>query len=454
MKKFVAVIIAGCLIAGAVSCGGQESESTRTRNGVVADFAVSTAINAVLMIPGMPKELDALLGGNAAEFAAISAALARIETKLNEMDQKLDQIKADLVKIQNQITDVQAALTSLITLYGNEQCQIALEAKKMALQPTLAVIDDNYKKLYGPSAVIPNIIKKWTNYLDVPGSAAPDYAIESAALATVYAELDRNPNFQTALSVLTTNVVHGPEAIGATTGVILKMMQCTVGMEASQKRFLTHDDSVRWKALGDYYELEAKKALILSSFMTTYQPQGRSVTPDFISFNQKRAQYLSLQKNINLMTSSLIPVGQVFDYKTGKMWTRGLASNDARTTTQEKSASGYTTMYKAMRSCVQSGNLVMDNKAYTISPAGINTLSTLSRCLMANPRLDTRPATVSEWRLPEVSEIVSPGKGGLTPTSSTDVGLIDDWGKDEVCGTPRKICVSPTQYLKAQGATS
>ena len=473
MKKFVAVIIAGCLIAGAVSCGGQESESTRTRNGVVADFAVSTAINAVLMIPGMPKELDALLGGNAAEFAAISAALARIEQKLDEMDKKLDQIKADLVKIQNQITDVQAALTSLITLYGNEQCQIALEAKKTALQPTLAVIDDNYKKLYGPSAVIPNIIKKWKNYLDVPGSAAPDYAIESAALATVYAELDRNPNFQTALSVLTTNVVHGPEAIGATTGVILKMMQCTVGMEASQKRFLTHDDSVRWKALGDYYELEAKKALILSSFMTTYQPQGRSVTPDFISFNQKRAQYLSLQKNINLMTSSLIPLGQVFDYKTGRMWTRGLASSDARITAQVScpnfwtntgcaitaspqvaSASGYTTMYKAMRSCVQSGDLVMDNKAYTISPAGINTLSTLSRCLMANPRLDTRPATVSEWRLPEVSEIVSPGKGGLTSTSSTNVGLIDDWGKDEVCGTPRKICVSPTQYLKAQGATS
>ena len=33
MKKFVAVIIAGSLIAGAVSCGGQGSESTRTRNG-------------------------------------------------------------------------------------------------------------------------------------------------------------------------------------------------------------------------------------------------------------------------------------------------------------------------------------------------------------------------------------------------------------------------------------
>ena len=33
MKKFVAVIIAGSLIAGTVSCGGQGSESTRTRNG-------------------------------------------------------------------------------------------------------------------------------------------------------------------------------------------------------------------------------------------------------------------------------------------------------------------------------------------------------------------------------------------------------------------------------------
>ena len=33
MKKFVAVIIVGSLIAGAVSCGGQGSESTRTRNG-------------------------------------------------------------------------------------------------------------------------------------------------------------------------------------------------------------------------------------------------------------------------------------------------------------------------------------------------------------------------------------------------------------------------------------
>ena len=470
MKKFVAVIIAGCLIAGAVSCGGQESESTRTRNagevkeafrGGGAGLLISLATNALTMIPGMPKELTALLGGsadNAAEFAAISAALEQIQQTLAVMDNKLNQIKADLVKIQGQITDVQSALTGLITLYGNEQCKNELEATKRALQPTLAVVDDNYSKLYGPSGVIPNVINDWRVYLqnqiDGLSPSAPDYSIESSALATVYAELNGSPNFQTALSVLTTNVVHGPEGVGATTGVILKMMQCTVGMEASQKRFLTHDDSVRWKALGDYYELEAKKALILSSFTTTYQPEGKSRTPDFISFNQKIAQYLSLQKNINLMTGKLIPVGQVFDYKTGRMWTRGLATSDARTKTQVTSASGYTTMYKAMRSCVQSGDLVMDNKAYETDSGGRTTTSTLSRCLMADPKLDTRPATVSEWRLPEVSEIVSPGKGGLTPISSTNVGLIDDWGSADLCGTPRTRCVSPTQFLKAQGATS
>ena len=468
MKKFVAVIIAGCLIAGAVSCGGQESESTRTRNaetkeafrGGGAGLLISMATNALTMIPGMPKELTALFGGadNAAEFAAISAALERIEQKLDEMDKKLDEIKATLVKIQGQITDVQAALTSLITLYGNEQCRIELDATKRALQPTLAVIDDNYSKLYGPSAVIPNVLRKWKGYLqdqnDGLSPSSPDYTVESSALASAYAELNGSPNFQTALTVLTTNVVHGPEGIGATTGVILKMMQCTVGMEASQKRFLTHDDSVRWKALGDYYELEAKKALILSSFTTTYQPEGESRTPDYISYNRKRAQYLSLQKNINLMTGRLIPVGQVFDYKTGRMWTRGLAVDDKRTTTQVTSASGYTTMYKAMRSCVQSNNLAMDNKAYETDSGGINRTSTLSPCLMNDPRLDKRPETVSEWRLPEVSEIVSPGKGGLTPIISTDVGLIDDWGLAEVCGTPRTRCVTPTQYLKAQGATS
>ena len=179
MKKFVAVIIAGCLIAGAVSCGGQESESTRTRNGVVADFAVSTAINAVLMIPGMPKEVDALLGGNAAEFAAISAALTQIQqnlvvmdkkldgitAQLVVMDKKLDEIKTDLEKIKVQITDVQSSLTGLITLYGNQQCSNELETLKRALQPTLAVIDDNYSKLYGPSGVIPNVINDWRVYL-------------------------------------------------------------------------------------------------------------------------------------------------------------------------------------------------------------------------------------------------------------------------------------------------
>ena len=148
MKKFVAVIIAGCLIAGAVSCGGQESESTRTRNagdtreafrGGGAGLLISLATNALTMIPGMPKELTALLGGsadNAAEFAAISAALARVEAKLEEMDKKLEQIKADLVKIQGQITDVQSALTGLIMLYGNEQCRIELEATKRALPCT------------------------------------------------------------------------------------------------------------------------------------------------------------------------------------------------------------------------------------------------------------------------------------------------------------------------------
>ena len=51
MKKFVAVIIGGCLIAGAVSCGGQGSESTRTRNGAGSartslDVPVTPQVNA------------------------------------------------------------------------------------------------------------------------------------------------------------------------------------------------------------------------------------------------------------------------------------------------------------------------------------------------------------------------------------------------------------------------
>jgi hypothetical protein len=150
MKKPFHVLVAGLLVLSITGCG--KSATSKTRNGGLmstsglgASLVSGIAMNALTMIPGMPKELSALLGGGGADNAEVLAAIAAIEAHLVKIDEKLAEISNQVKTVQSGVDDTIGLVNFVIK---QNDCASA-DAKYAQLLPLTVAIDAKWKILFG-----------------------------------------------------------------------------------------------------------------------------------------------------------------------------------------------------------------------------------------------------------------------------------------------------------------
>jgi len=496
MKKFVAVIIAGSLIAGTVSCGRQESESTQIRN-MAAAIAASVATSAIGMgltaIPGMPPFISGLFGGGPSIQDALNA-ISHVSDQITAVDAKIDVITnnlEDLSKkvdeqftiVKDKIDGVTVAVTGLYSKFGS-QCTFSTDAQKALLNPVLNIVDATFNKLFdvdveniensqGTATVIAYKIKealKNNTTYDIP-----ERLLNAEKLA--YDDL-KNPVFSTALLDLS-KVILGDEK-NKTPGVLANVSFC-----ATQKRgLLNHNDSLFRDYLGDYYINIAEKIVALSSFKEAFESK---VLPQYDSslkvrdislstLNDKALQFESFTRRVKLF-ARVIPRGQVLDTRSNKMWVLAPRTADqpnnrltGSNVPQVNSATGYTTFYKAQQACVPT---TVENYANVYFVGETNTVEKvpLKPCLvtpddpktyfdqsqkpgsyMQGPRIDSK-IVEGGWRLPAITELKKP------PSTATQLdgvykgnALLDEWNALTICGVLHNAtCSTPNEFLGGAG---
>ncbi len=403
---------AGFAIAGLKSFGG--------------NLLTSIATNALTMIPGMPEELSTLLGGGGADNTEVLEAIAAIEAHLVRIDQQLAQMTDQLTTIQS---GVNATIGLVNYVIQQNKCETA-DTRYTRLSELTVAIDASWKTLFGDSGnegLQTEILERMLTNVKNKVLSTPFTANETSRLDGVKENLKRN-KIDDALTILRTILFSSNNQAG----LIFADQNCKA------RRFLSNSDSENNSAVVLGFQVLLEKIATLQAWSKSY-----NITPFPIAqFNDTLLQYSEMSSKLAVLGSLRIPIGQVLDTQTNKMWAHG--QDNIR-------------LVEAMNTCV---NTDVENIAEVMQKTGENAGALVQQNLtcVVNTAIDM-PITVGDkykWRLPAIYEISQQpttsvtwqGSGGF-PASS--VPLFDKWTSG--CGDNGKyVCADPAAYLKDNGA--
>ena len=444
MKKLFHLLIAGVLVLSVAGCG--KSETSRTRNvlpaagaprvspgalrnlvstkGMVSGAVMGMAMNALTLIPGMPKELSTLFGDDG-KSEEILAAIAAIEAHLVKIDEKLEVISNQVKTVQSGVDDT----IGLIEFVIEQNACSAARAKYDLLLPLTVAIDAQWKILFGEKGnkgIVQGIMTR------IKRDANND-ALGNGEFTFID---DETLNLNTAQRVLRSNNIDlALETLGAILlstsnlpGLIVLAQNCDT------KRFLTSSDSDVNLALITGFQIWLEKVATLQVWSKAY---GETTFP-VMNVNTTLLEFESLYRKLDLMKAMQIPDGQVLDKKTNKMWARG--TDNVR-------------LVQAMNRCPDAS---VDNTYQWMSPSG-EAITGHLRCLTSTA-IDTPPTDSTEWRLPAIYEMSQPattnvvwkGTGGFP---SDGDALFKNWKSK--CGAARtSTCANVADFLTDNGASN
>ena len=429
MKKPFHVLVAGLLVLSITGCG--KSETSKTRNGGLmstsglgTSLVTGIALNALTMIPGMPKELSALLGGGGADNAEVLAAIAAIEAHLVKIDEKLAEISNQVKTVQSGVDDTIGLVNFVIK---QNDCASA-DAKYAQLLPLTTAIDAKWKVLFGDKVNagllrgIATRIKKDANN-DALGNGEFTFTTsETQALNDVRRVL-RDNQIDLALEKLGSILLSS----GNSPGLIVSAQGCNT------QRFLSSSDSELNEALIAGFQILIEKAATLQAWSKAY---GETNFP-VMNFNTTLLEFENIYRKLDVMKTMQIPKGQVLDTKTNKMWARG--RDNVR-------------LVQAMNGCPDAS---VDNTYRWMSPSG-EAITERLRCLTSTA-IDMPMTDSTEWRLPAIYEMSQQattkvywqGFGGFP---SAGDALFKNWKSG--CGvTHTSACANVASFLDDNGAS-
>ncbi len=443
MKKLFHLLIAGVLVLSVTGCG--KSETSRTRNdlpapaprvspgalrnlistkGMVSGAVMGMAMNALQLIPGMPKELSTLFGGGD-NNAEVLAAIAAIEAHLVKIDQTLE-------IISNQVKTVQAGVDDTIGLVqfviAQNNCS-TLDAKFAQLLPLTVAIDAQWEILYGKGSnkgilqgIMTRIRRDANN--DALGNGEFTFTEDETTILNTAQRVLRSNNIDLALETLGAILL----STSNSPGLIVSAQFC------HSRRFLSSSDSEKNLAIIAGFQILIEKAATLQAWSKAY---GETNFP-VMNVNTTLLEFESIYRKLDVMKAMQIPRGQVLDTKTNKMWARG--ADNVR-------------LVHAMRGCPYSG--VVDNTYRWMSPSGeaiTDSLGCLQDIAIDMPNTDS-----TKWRLPAIYEISQPAVAkvswqGLDGFPSAGDALFKNWKSG--CGVTRTSeCANVANFLTDNGAS-
>ena len=429
MKKLFHLLIAGVLVLSVTGCG--KSETSKTRNaglmstsGLGTSLVTGIALNALTMIPGMPKELSTLLGGGGADNAEVLAAIAAIEAHLVKIDEKLAEISNQVKTVQSGVDDT----IGLVNFVIKQNDCAATDAKYAQLLPLATAIDAKWKILFGDKVNagllrgIATRIKKDANNDALGNGEFTFTASETRDLNDVRRVL-RDNQIDLALEKLGSILLSS----GNSPGLIVSAQSCDT------QRFLSSSDSELNSALVTGFQILIEKAATLQAWSKAY---GETNFP-VMNFNTTLLEFENIYRKLDVMKTMQIPKGQVLDTKTNKMWARG--RDNVR-------------LVEAMNGCPDAS---VDNTYRWMSPSG-KAITERLRCLTSTA-IDMPMTDSTEWRLPAIYEISQQattkvnwqGYGGFP---SAGDALFKNWKSG--CGvTNTSECANVANFLGDNGAS-
>ena len=428
MKKLFHLLIAGVLVLSVTGCG--KSETSKTRNaglmkteGLGASLVAGIAMNALTMIPGMPKELSALLGGGD-DNAEVLAAIAAIEAHLVKIDEKLAEISNQVKTVQSGVNDT-IGLVNFVIAQNN--CA-AVDAKYAQLLPLTVAIDAKWKILFGDK-VNAGLLKEIALRIkrgainNTLGNGEFTFTTSETLALNDAQEILKGDKIGLALQTLGAILLSS----GDSPGLIVSAQSCNT------KRFLTSSDSELNSALVTGFQVLLEKAATLQAWSKVY---GETNFP-VMSFNTILLEFENIYRKLDVMKAMQIPKGQVLDTKTNKMWARG--RDNVR-------------LVQAMNGCPSPS---VDNTYRWMSPSGEAITDSL-RCLTSTA-IDMPMTDIAAWRLPAIYEI---SQQATTPVSWQGFGgfpsagdpLFKNWKSG--CGVNNTSqCANVASFLGDNGAS-
>ena len=447
MKKLFHLLIAGVLVLSVAGCG--KSETSRTRNvlpaagaprvspgalrnlvstkGMVSGAVMGMAMNALTLIPGMPKELSALFGDDG-KSEEILAAIAAIEAHLVKIDEKLAEIQKEVKTVQSGVDATIGLINSVINQINCSEAR----AKRDLLVGLTTAVDSQWQKLFGDKlndGILKGImtrIKKDANN-DALGNGEFTFTASETLALNAAQEILKGDKIGTAVETLGAILL----STSTSPGLIVLAQSCDT------KRFLTSSDSDVNFALITGFQIWLEKVATLQVWSGAY---GKTSFP-VVDVNTTLVEFENLYSKLDVMKAMRIPAGQVLDKETNKMWARG--QDNVR-------------LVQAMNGCPDAS---VDNTYQSMNPSG-EAINESLQCLTSTA-IDMPMTDETEWRLPAIYEMSQPattnvgwqGKKGFpdSPSKATDA-LFRNWKSG--CGATRKsTCVNVANFLTDNGAS-
>ena len=453
IRKFSAILIGTALFIGATGCGPREplagerpdtqsadAGTERDRNivGAIGVGVLTTMVtNGLAMglgaIPGMPKEITALFGGGGSDNTEVLKAIAAVAEQIRQLDAKVDQVLANVQTLDDKV----ASLAAQVQKLAEQQCASAKYAREAEIKDIITLVNSVHATLYAPSTGIARAtIERIKNSNDPSTRATDDALVE---LAGQYDLLKANPKFGLVFETLSDTLLGGQNDQA---GLVSHMMYCTI----QAKRFLTKSDTEQWSNYVQYFVIEAAKALQLTAFVEGFDAYKNNRVLNLDKLNRAAINFEQLARALLYMTQNQIPVGQILDTKTNKMWTAG--GRWSRLDVERAS--------DALRECVSDGPLLENiarNPGASLNP---NAVERLKDCV-STATLDS-DGEAGQWRIPQIFELSKTSDQSPNATVSwappSLVGLIDGWGDAKICDNGASFCRTPSQYLAAAGAAT
>ena len=394
--------------------------------GTMLTSIAQNALALIPPIPGMPPVLAGLLGLQGEPDTALLDAIAAIEAHLVRIDEQLTQMSDQLTSLQS---GVNATIGLVNYVIQQNKCATA-DARYTELGRLMVGIDASWQILFGNSAnegLQKGIIERMKTDVKNKVLSTPFTLAETSRLTTVKNNLVRN-NINDALVNLRRILFSSTTQ----SGLIYAAQNC------GNRRFLSNQDSLNNQALVLGFMVLLEKIATLQAWSIAY-----NTTPFPIAdFNDTLLKYSEIEKKLSVLGSFEIPLGQVLDTQTNKMWAHG--QDNIR-------------LVEAMNTCV---NTDVDNIAEVMLKTGqlAGTLVQQNLTCVANTAIDM-PITVGDkykWRLPAIYEISQQATTkvlwqGLGDFPKTTNALFATWTSG--CGVTRlNACADPATYLKDQGA--
>lgn len=454
-KQFVSLLIASSLVWGVAGCGVSEpsadesrpassvdEEEDRDRNiaGAIGTGILTTMVtNGLAMglgaIPGMPKEITALFGGGGADNTEVLAAIAKVAEQIRQVEAKVDQLLVNVQALDDKVASLAAAVQGL----AEQQCASSKYAREAEIKEVMTLVNVTYDVLYSPkTGIATGVITDIQDSNDATKTASVD---DIGELKGQYDILKKNPKFDLVFDSLYDTLLGGQNDQA---GLVAHMMACTL----QSKRFLTTDDTERWRNYVEYFIYLAAKALQLTAFAEGFRAYLENNDINLDALNRAAIGFERLSRGLLFMTQNQIPRGQILDTTTNKMWTAG--------GTPSWGLLDNTRAVDAMNTCVSNGSLLENiarNPGASLNPDAV---VRLQDCVTTKS-LDS-DGEAGQWRIPQIHEIIKTGgQSGMAvvPWAPTNlVGLIDGWSDKKICDGGAQFCRTPSQYLSATGAAS